>query len=360
MVAGQRRSRCRCQVGRPSAADGAGGAPVLAATCVAARQTCTSATTRVGAARAAMLGAHSGVVGVGDAGCDLGGECARPGRRGRSGRRPSRVLAQARAGCRGATAAGRGRRCGRPVSSRRQSRTAARSSAVSSSRLAAAAASWATGSAPCAASRIRWARRVGQAGSSARPGTICSAASSSASTTSRSGQVLGGDVEGVEVAGGGVAEPDGRVVLVAEQGGGGPGGVVAGQDLLEDVGGGGRADRLGPDDAVRVAVADDLQVEVVGDAAAGQHRVQLLPGLLAGGQAVHGVGGDALGGVDGGGVAELGRRLRRSRRAAGRCGRCGVCRTVRSPPSVDLEDGPPVAVLDPVGGRSAAGGRWCG
>ena len=58
---------------------------------------------------------------------------------------------------------------------------------------------------------------------------------------------------------------------------------------------------------MRVAVADDLEVEVVGVPAAGEHRVQLLPGLLPGDQAVHGVGGDALGGVDGGGVAESGR-----------------------------------------------------
>ena len=66
-------------------------------------------------------------------------------------------------------------------------------------------------------------------------------------------------------------------------------------------------DRLGPDEAVRVAVPDDLQVEVVGDPAPGQHGVQLLPGLLAGGQAVHGVGGDPLRGVHGGGVAQLNR-----------------------------------------------------
>ena len=58
---------------------------------------------------------------------------------------------------------------------------------------------------------------------------------------------------------------------------------------------------------MRVAVADDLQVEVIGGPSAGEHGVQLLPGLLSGGQAVHGVGGDALGGVDGGGVAEAGR-----------------------------------------------------
>ena len=56
-----------------------------------------------------------------------------------------------------------------------------------------------------------------------------------------------------------------------------------------------------------VAVADDLEVEVVGMPAAGEHGVQLLPGLLPGHEAVHGVGGDALGGMDGGGIAETGR-----------------------------------------------------
>ena len=47
-------------------------------------------------------------------------------------------------------------------------------------------------------------------------------------------------------------------MLVALQGGGGPRPLVAGQDLLEQLGRGGRVDRLGPDEAVRVAVADDL------------------------------------------------------------------------------------------------------
>ena len=170
-----------------------------------------------------------------------------------------------------------------------------------------------------------------------------------------SGQVFGGHLEGVDVAGGGVCEPDGRVVLVALQGGGGPRCAVAGQDLLEQLGRGGRVDRLGPDEAVRVAVPDDLQVEVVGDPAPGQHGVQLLPGLLAGDQAVHGVGGDPLRGVHGGGVAQLNRLAARSWRAAGRCGRCGWCRTVRSPLPADLEDGPPVAVLHPIGGGQAEG-----
>ena len=80
-----------------------------------------------------------------------------------------------------------------------------------------------------------------------------------------------------------------------------------------------------------VAVADDLEVEVVGVPAAGEHGVQLLPGFLPGQQAVHGVGGDALGGVDGGGVTETGRGARRSPRAAGRLSWLRLCRTVRSP-----------------------------
>ena len=55
-----------------------------------------------------------------------------------------------------------------------------------------------------------------------------------------------------------------------------------------------------------IAVADDLEVEVVGVPAAGEHGVQLWSRFLPGHQAVHRVGGDALGAVDGGGVAESG------------------------------------------------------
>ena len=46
---------------------------------------------------------------------------------------------------------------------------------------------------------------------------------------------------------------------------------------------------------------------MVGGPATGQHGVQLLPGFQPCDQAVHRVGGDALGGVDGGGIAETGR-----------------------------------------------------
>jgi hypothetical protein len=48
-------------------------------------------------------------------------------------------------------------------------------------------------------------------------------------------QVCGG-LEGVDIPWGGVAEPDGRVMLVALQGAGGPGRIVAGQDLLQHLG----------------------------------------------------------------------------------------------------------------------------
>jgi hypothetical protein len=57
---------------------------------------------------------------------------------------------------------------------------------------------------------------------------------------------------------------------------------------------------------VGVAVTDHLEVKMVGIPAAGEHRVQLLPGLLPGQQAVHGVSGDALRRMDGGGIAQTG------------------------------------------------------
>ena len=79
-----------------------------------------------------------------------------------------------------------------------------------------------------------------------------------------------------------------------------------------------------------VAVADDLQVEVVGAAAAGQHGVQLLPGLLPGQQAVHRVGGDALCGMNGGGIAQAGRGAHIVDRQPNRQW-LWLCRTVRSP-----------------------------
>jgi hypothetical protein len=58
-----------------------------------------------------------------------------------------------------------------------------------------------------------------------------------------SGQVLGGHLQGVDIPGGGVPQPPGRVVLPALQGGGGPRCAVAGQDPLQRLGRGGRMDR---------------------------------------------------------------------------------------------------------------------
>ena len=96
---------------------------------------------------------------------------------------------------------------------------------------------------------------------------------------------------------------------------------------------------------------------MVGVPAAGHHRVELLAGLVPGGQAVHGVDRDPLGGVHGGGVPQLHRaRTYSAGRVILRWVR--VCCTARAPVG-GVQDGPPVTVLDPVGRPWAAGGR-CG
>ena len=74
--------------------------------------------------------------------------------------------------------------------------------------------------------------------------------------------------------------------------------------------------------------------------------------LLPGREAVHGVGGDALGGVDGGGVAETG-RLADIVGGEPDVRWLRVCRTVRSAVVADCGDRPAVAVFDPVGGGEA-------
>jgi hypothetical protein len=58
--------------------------------------------------------------------------------------------------------------------------------------------------------------------------------------------------------------------------------VVAGEDVLEGFSRCFGRDGFGTDDAVWVAVADDLEVEVIGTPAAGEHGVELLPGFLPG------------------------------------------------------------------------------
>ena len=83
------------------------------------------------------------------------------------------------------------------------------------------------------------------------------------------------------------------------------GSAVAGEDPLERLGGGELLGDAGQLELTLVAQVVGDDVDVVLGAAAGQHRVEQLPGLLAGDDAVHDVGGQALGGVDGGGVAEL-------------------------------------------------------
>jgi hypothetical protein len=100
------------------------------------------------------------------------------------------------------------------------------------------------------------------------------------------------------------------------------------------------------DQGVRVAVADDDQVGVVGFASAGEHGVGLLAGFVAGEHAVHGVGGDALGGVGGGRVAEfdgLGDVIERQLDVASGLSVADVQTT----PIVDVDDGPAVAILLP-------------
>jgi hypothetical protein len=103
---------------------------------------------------------------------------------------------------------------------------------------------------------------------------------------------------------------------------------------------------------VGVAVADDLEVEVVGLPAAGEHGVQQLPGLLPREKAVHGVGGDALGGMDGAGVAETGRGAHIVN------GQLNGQLAAGMPHSQvtlfgDVGDDPPVAVLNPIGGAQS-------
>ena len=113
------------------------------------------------------------------------------------------------------------------------------------------------------------------------------------------------------------------------------------------LGGGAGRSSFGSDDGVRVAVADDLQVQVVGGPSAGEHGVQLLPGFLPGDQAVHRVGGDALGGVDGGRIPELGRLGHVVGGQPGGEVAAGVP-DGEVAVSADVGDGPPVAVLHPI------------
>ena len=103
---------------------------------------------------------------------------------------------------------------------------------------------------------------------------------------------------------------------------------------------------------MRVAVADDLEVEVVGSPSSGEHGVQLLAGFLPSSEPVHRVGGDALGSVDGGGVAETGRLADIGGGEPDREVAAGVPYG-QVALLADMGDGPAVPVLDPVGGGEA-------
>jgi hypothetical protein len=97
-----------------------------------------------------------------------------------------------------------------------------------------------------------------------------------------SDELFAGDADGVGIALDGVEQSGGWVVEFAELRCGGRRGVVAGEDLLENLGRCAGSDGFGTDDALGVAVADDLEVQVVGVPTAGEHRVELLPGFLPG------------------------------------------------------------------------------
>jgi hypothetical protein len=131
---------------------------------------------------------------------------------------------------------------------------------------------------------------------------------------------------------------------VSQQGAGRSWGFVSGQDLFEQLGRGRGSYGVGSDEGVRVALADQLQVDVVAAPCPCAHGVELLPRFVAGDQAVHGVGGDPLGGMNRGGVAEFdpipyvaGRELD---------GAAGTA-TLHQQPAVSMssEDGPAVAVF---------------
>ena len=159
---------------------------------------------------------------------------------------------------------------------------------------------------------------------------------------------FGGGGDRVVVRVGGLREPVGWVVQGSAGGGGGGLRAVGGEDPGEDVDRGGREQRVAGDHGVRVAVVAGGQVEVVAVPAAGDRDVEQLAVLGAGDDGVADVGGDALGGVHGGGVAErdvLGGVLagQGDPPAGGQVG------DPQRPVHLDGGDPPAVAVLHPVG-----------
>src|SRR6188472_318200 len=118
------------------------------------------------------------------------------------------------------------------------------------------------------------------------------------------------------------------------------------EDSAQDVGGGRLLD-VDVQDVVRFYGADG-DVDVIGGPATADRRVQLLPGHQLVDEAVGGVRGDPLGGVDGGGVAELDRLPHiRAGQGDGLAGAAvdGADPAVRG----EAGDGPAVTVADPPG-----------
>ena len=110
----------------------------------------------------------------------------------------------------------------RPVSSRRQSRTAATSAAVSTSRTRGRGVQLRDRVQAVGAEQDQVGAQGGPGRARVRSGTIWSAAASRRATCSGPSRCLGGDVEGVEVAGGGLTEQgagswSSRRVVVAER-----------------------------------------------------------------------------------------------------------------------------------------------
>src|SRR3954447_9632887 len=105
---------------------------------------------------------------------------------------------------------------------------------------------------------------------------------------------------------------------------------------------------VGPYQKVRVPVPHYRQVDVVSAAAAGQHRVQLLPALLTGHHAMHGVGSNTLRGVHGRGVTQFGS----GGHVVGGQGDGAAAPYLphsHTTSPAQVENGPPVAVFHPVG-----------
>jgi hypothetical protein len=119
---------------------------------------------------------------------------------------------------------------------RRQSSTAAVSSVVPRSPQLAAVSRWRSGCFPVSAARVsRWARSVAQAGFGGESGNVvvglvelCDGLGSE--------ELLGPDVEAVDVTLDRLEKPGRRVVQLAQEGAGGDRHFIAGEDLLQCLG----------------------------------------------------------------------------------------------------------------------------